>query len=155
MQFASKEDIDAPIAEVFAILSDVESFERSAIRRGIDVMRVDALAATGEGMAWTANFVMRGKPREARVTLAQYDAPNTMHFVTVSQGLEGRLTVDLVALSPRRTRLAVILNLKPSTLPARLLVQSLKLGRSNLSKRFKLKVADYARHLEARGNRTV
>jgi hypothetical protein len=152
MQFSSREDIDAPIGEVFAMLSDVDSFERSAIRRGIDVTRVGDRAAVGEGMAWTARFMMRGKPREAHVTLARFEAPQMMRFDTVSQGLEGHLTVDLVALSPRRTRLGVILNLKPNTLSARLLVQSLKLARGNLSKRFKLKVADYARHLEARGN---
>jgi hypothetical protein len=51
--------------------------------------------------------------------------------------------------------MAVVLNLAPKTLSARLLVQSLKLAKSNLSKRFKQKVADYARQMEDRHNRSA
>ena len=46
--------------------------------------------------------------------------------------------------------MAVALEMSPLNLPARLLVQSLKLAKSTLSKRFKDRVADYARGLEDR-----
>lgn len=153
MQFSSKEDIDAPISEVFAMLSEFEAYERSAIRRGIEVRRVDPSAPIAIGLAWDTRFTLRGKPRDVRLTLVGFEPPNSMRIEADSQGLDGTMTLDLLALSPRRTRMAVVLNLAPKTLSARLLVQSLKLAKSNLTKRFKLKVADHAKNLEDRYGR--
>lgn len=153
MQFSSKEDIEAPISDVFAMLSEFETYERSAIRRGIEVQRVDMDAPIGVGLEWDTRFTMRGKKRNMRLNLARYDAPTLMSCVAASQGLQGELTLELLSLSPRRTRLTVTLDLTPKTLSSRLLVQSLKLAKSNLSKRFKLKVADYAKNMEDRHSR--
>jgi hypothetical protein len=65
------------------------------------------------------------------------------------------MKVELVALSRGRTRLSVELELKPRSISARLLVQSLKLARANLNKKFHLRMADYARELEDRSKRTI
>lgn len=148
MQFSSKEDIEAPIETVFAALSEFEAFERSAIRRGIEVRRANEAAPIGIGMAWEAAFDMRGKPRTLHLKLCEFDAPNGMRFKSESLGLTGTLTIDLVALSPKRTRMATVLNLAPKSLSARLFLQSLKLAKANLTKRFKLKVADFAKGIE-------
>lgn len=153
MQFSSKEDIEAPISDVFAMLSEFESYERSAIRRGIEVQRLDESAPNAAGLIWDARFILRGKPRDVRLNLSSYEPPNSMRIDADSSGLDGILTVELLALSPRRTRMAVILNLAPKTLSARLLVQSLKLAKTNLTKRFKVKVADYAKNMEDRHTR--
>ena len=155
MQFSSKEDIEAPIAEVFALLSEFESFERSAIRRGIEVQRIDAGAAPSEGAAWDTRFDLRGKRREMRVELVRYDPPNAMHYAAVSQGVEAMMTLDLLALSQRRTRVAIVLNLKPKTLAARLMIQSLRLGKATLTKRFKLRIAEFAKSMEERHQKTA
>ncbi len=148
MQFSSKEDIEAPIQEVFAFLSDLESFERSAIRRGVDVQRLDDLQHTAVGMTWQANFSMRGKKRSVKLWLETFDPPLAMTFPYESNGVNGYLGVELIALSRRRTRMSVVLNLKPKTLSARLLVQSLRLAKANLTKRFKLRVAEFAKRVE-------
>lgn len=155
MKFSSKEDIEAPIEQVFSMLSEFETFERSAIRRGAEVQRTDDLTRTGRGMSWHARFMMRGKQRNVNVTLTNYDPPNAMLFETDSPGLDGQMMIDLLALSPRRTRLSVAFEMTPKTLPARLLIQSLKLAKTNLTKRFKLRVADYAKDIEDRARRSA
>lgn len=155
MQFSTKEDIETPIDEVFSLLSDFEGFERLAIRRGIEVRRDRDVTPPGPGMEWSARVLMRGKPRDLRLTLAQYDRPTAMRVDALSQGLDGTLTVDLLSLSKRRTRMAVVLELKPKTLPARLLIQSLRLTKATLTKRFKLKVATFAKSLENRPGSSI
>lgn len=117
MKFSSNEDIEAPIGNVFAMLSEFETYERSAIRRGIEVQRVGEHGAAKVGMAWDARFSMRGKQKDVKLSLTECDAPNSMRFDAKSQGLEGFLTLDLLALSSGRTRLSVSLNLAPKTLP--------------------------------------
>lgn len=155
MRFSSKEDIEAPISDVFAMLSEFETYERSAIRRGVELRRLDEAAPTVAGLAWEAAFTWRGRARNMRLDLVTYDPPNAMWFEAESEGLDGAMTLDLLALSPRRTRLAVALILSPKTLSSRLLVQSLKLAKTNLTRRFKLKVADYAKGMEERHRRTA
>ena len=155
MDFTSKEDIDSPIADVFEALSDFESFERSAIRRGIDVQRIGDISTPENGLAWDAKFSFRGKARELRITLKSYDPVTRILLSGDSRGLNGETAIELLALSPRRTRMSVQLKLAPTTLTGRLLVQSLKLARSNLTRRFKLRLADYARITEERLNRSA
>lgn len=154
MKFSSKEDIEAPIDRVFAALSQFESYERSAMRRGIAVQRVDPSAPVDVGLAWDVQFKMRGKQRDARLELVQFDHPVAMQVTSRTQGIDAVLQLDLLALSQTRTRMSVSLELTPTTLSARLFVQSLKLAKTNLTKRFKLKVADYAKDMEDRFART-
>jgi len=153
MQIASKEDIEAPIEDVFAMLSEFESFERSAIRRGIEVQRMSEDAAPRKGLSWAVRFSWRGKTRDMHLELAEYDRPTGMRFEGVSPTMNGTLVLDLLPLSQRRTRMAVVLNLKPRTLAARLMIQSARLAKANLTRRFKLKVAEYAKSMEDRHQR--
>jgi hypothetical protein len=155
MQFSSKEDIEAPIDGVFREITDFQSFERSALRRGAEVQRTDALGAPAVGMSWHARFMLRGRKREMDIELVEYDPPNGIGLEARSPAILGRMRVDLVALSRGRTRLSVDLVLEPRSISGRLMVQSLKLARANLTKRFRLRVADYAVDLEERFKRNV
>ena len=76
-----------------------------------------------------------------------------MFFESKSDGLITTLELELVALSTNRTRISVTFEIKPLTLPARLFVQSMKLAKTNLSNRFKQRVAEYARDIEDRVSR--
>jgi len=148
MKFSTREDVEVPIDVVFQALSDFDGFERRALRRGADVERTDTLQANGVGMEWKVGFKFRGRDRTLLPKVTQYDPPNSMEVVSTSGGLEVVLGVELVDLSPARTRMSVGLEMKPNTLSARLLVQSMKLAKANLTKRFKVAVADYAETIE-------
>ncbi|MBY6002738.1 SRPBCC family protein [Salipiger bermudensis] len=151
MEFTTREDIEAPLEQVFAQLTNFEQIERQIMRRGIDVQRTsEGGAGTPRGMSWQASFAFRGKSRTVDVTLAEYDAPNAITYHAVSGGLETVTKVDFVALSRSRTRVGMSVELQPKTLSARLMVQSLKLGKSNLEKRFRVKMAEFAKELEDR-----
>ncbi|WGW05531.1 SRPBCC family protein [Tropicibacter oceani] len=149
MQLTASEDIEAPLERVFAELSDFEAIERQALRRGVAVKRTgDSGGSPAAGMGWTTGFAFRGKTREAQITLSDYTAPEQMVFDTVSGGLEAATRIEVVALSRSRTRINVTTELKPKTLSARLLVQSLKLAKGGIDKRFRKKMAGYAKDLE-------
>lgn len=150
MQLTAKEDIEGPIDRVFAMLSDFESYERAAMRRGAEASRTDSLRAPGVGMSWQARFRLRGRERDVALKLAAMDTPNGLQVDFASQGLEGEMVIDLLAMSRARTRMTMAIELRPKTLSARLMVQSLKLARTNLTKRFALRVADFAKDLEDR-----
>ncbi|MEO1778119.1 MAG: SRPBCC family protein [Pseudomonadota bacterium] len=155
MKFSARDDIEAPIEDVFAALSDFEAFERQAMRRGAEVQRVDDSLQPTVGAAWRVAFTLRGRRRDMNLQLVRYEAPSEMVFTATSQGMDATFTIELMALSRARTRMAVALELKPLNLASRLLVQSLKLAKSNLNQRFKQRVADYAKTLEERLKRSA
>lgn len=149
MKFSAREDIDAPIDHVWQQVNDFGAFERQAMRRGADVRRVDS-GPVGVGSAWDLAFSFRGKDRKMKAVVATMDAPNALKFDAVASGIDTVVTVDLVPLSPQRTRFAVAIELSAKSLSARLLLQSLKLAKANLTNRFKKRVADYAEEVERR-----
>ena len=150
MQVTATEDIAAPIEHVFAELTNFTALERQALRRGIDVRRKFKGAMPDIGEGWDARFRFRGKEREAQVRLDVWDAPHGLGFKGGSGGLDTVTQIDLVPLSPTRTRVNVVFKMIPNTLSARLLVQSFKLARSNINRRFKKRMSGYARDIESK-----
>ncbi|WP_176250780.1 MULTISPECIES: SRPBCC family protein [unclassified Sulfitobacter] len=150
MKFSTKEDIEAPIDAVFGMLCEFDTFERAAMRRGAEVHRVDKMTAPGNGMKWEAAFDMRGKRREIEVEMVTFEQPTQMRLESKSPGLLGDMYFELLALSRSRTRIVSTLEIKPKTLSARLLVQSLKLAKTSLTKKYKERVNEYAKDMEER-----
>ena len=148
MKFSTREDIEAPIGAVFASVTDFDGFERQALRRGAEVARQDVYGKQGLGSEWHLKFRFRGKMRDVAARMIAFEAPNGFRAETESGGIEGLVTMDLVALSPRRTRMQVAVDLKPRSLSARLLIQSLKFAKANLSKRFSNRVWKFAQDIE-------
>jgi hypothetical protein len=150
MNFSAKEDIETPIDFVFEQITDFPAFERSALRRGAEVQRMDNLKTAGPGMKWDATFTYRGREREVKLELLSMDRPNGIVVGSRSNMMGGQLVVDLVALSRGCTRMSVDLEITPKSLSARLLIQSLKLAKSKLNERFRKRVANHAAEIEER-----
>ncbi len=155
MELSSKEDVDAPLSEVFEAISDFASFERSAIRRGVDVQRLSDDITPQIGLAWDIRTDFRGKPREMRLQVSSYEPTTKIGLDGDSAALQGSGQIELLALSPQRTRISVTVKIKAKTLSGRLLLQSLKLARSKVNRRFKHRVAEFASLTEERLNRSA
>lgn len=150
MKLVTREDIEAPLDQVFAAFADTETWERAALRRGAEVTRVDRLAAFGPGMAWAVAFDHRGKPRRVTVKLTEAAAPNALGFAFSAPSVEGTVGLDFVELGPRRTRVAITTEIKPRTLAARLVMQSLKLARGKVDQKYATRLAQICAEIEDR-----
>ena len=155
MKFSKRQDIEAPIDYVFDQASDFAGFEKQAMRRGIEIARADGLTVTSAGMRWDAVFAFRGKPRKMKAELATYDAPNAFLIHSHSAGVDAALSVDFMALSRSKTRITVGLELRPTNLSARLLIQSLKFAKANLYSRFEARVEKFGKTIEDSYNRSI
>lgn len=150
MRFAATEEIDAPIGDVFAQLSDVERFERMAVQRGAELTRTSPPEVSGLGMTWDLTFELQGHRREMALEMIRFEAPHRMEMAAQSANLACAFVVELSELSPERTRAEVTLDLEAQSLSARLFVKSLSLAKGTLTKRFASRVAETARELEER-----
>lgn len=150
MKFATKKDIEAPIDQVWAAMADFEAWERAAMRRGVEVARTDTLSAPALGMSWLARFVYRSKDRSVDLKLVEMAAPTQLGFSGISAALEFEAKVELMEMSAKRTRIHVAVEVKPRTLGARLFLQSLRLARGKVDRKFDLRVGQLATDLEQR-----
>ncbi|GGE09384.1 Polyketide cyclase / dehydrase and lipid transport [Gemmobacter megaterium] len=146
MKFNAREDIEAPISKVWAVATDFDSFELAALRRGVDVIRQTGSAVP----AWQATFTFKGKPRTLALRQERAEAPGLLVFHGEGRLVSGTMTVELVELGPRRTRMTVTTELRPLTLAARLFLQSVKLARGRAVRRYQQGVARLATMIEAR-----
>ena len=150
MRFNAKQDIEAPLEFVQQSLSDFEAWERAAIRRGVDVSRTDKLRQSGPGMSWLSHFSYRGKQRTVTIELTGLDPVGHLAFSGSSASVGAEVAIDLLEMAARRTRLQILMEVKPKTLGARLFLQSLRLARARVDKSFDLRIAQLAADIEAK-----
>lgn len=150
MKIKTHEDIEATIEQVFEAVTDFEGFELAALRRGAEVRRTDSMPQPGQGMGWEAKFPYRGRQRVADIKVEQFDRPNQLRVWSKIAGLNADVDIELMALSRTRTRMSLSVDMRPKTIPARLLIQSLKLARTTMLRRFRKRVLEYATSIEAR-----
>ena len=154
MKFSTREDIEAPSAYVFERVADFQAYERRALRQGAEVAcRTGGPAQVGT--VWDVRFSFRGRSRHIVAELTSLEPPSEMAVCSTSDGLVVVTEIDLIALSQSRTRVIVSITVTAKTLTARLLLQSLKLAKTKLTKRFKARVLDYAEDIEDRYRRDV
>ena len=148
MKFSTKEDMEMPIADAFALFSDFDQFERSALRRGVDVKRTDSLFKRSVGMKWASSFKFRGKQRNVVAELIGYTPPESYEIELQSNDLAGYGTLELMALSKSRTRATMTIEMKAKSLSGRLMIQTMRFGKSRLDKRFHKKAAEFVKVIE-------
>lgn len=150
MKLSSRQDIEAPIAFVFEALNDFPAWERAALRRGAEISRTDKLQGKRPGLSWMVKFAYRGKERRLALQLTEFAPPSMMGFAGTGASLEGQAAIDLMALATRQTRLSVNLEVRPRTIGARLLLQSLRFGKARLNRRFADRVGQFCTEIETR-----
>ena len=150
MQLNAREDIEAPIDDVFRAVTDFDRFERVLLRRGAEIVRVDDLAAPGPGMRWTIGFDMRGKRRKADLEVTEFGAPERLCAVGRGPGFTVHMEVQLIALSRHRTRLETRTTLEASSFSGKMLLQPMRLARGKILKRYRRATADFAARIEDR-----
>ncbi len=153
MKFGTRTDIEAPQAFVFASLADFAAWERSGLRRGVELERTDRMRQPGQGMGWKASFPFRGRRRTMTIRVEELVEPRSLGFSGAGASVDGRLQADLIPMGPRRTRLTVQLEVKPRTLAARLYLQTLRLGRKRLEAKFADRIAHIALEIGERFRR--
>ncbi|QDC08260.1 SRPBCC family protein [Oceanicola sp. D3] len=155
MNFTGKEDIEKPIGEVFAAVTDHDGFEKQVMRRGYEVARTDTLAEPGVGMAWKMRFPIRGQMRDLTAKVSSYEAPEHVALDITIGGLDTVVKIDLIELSKMRTRMNLDIELKPRTITSRVLVQSLRLRRASLTQQLRRRMGDFAVQVENRPSKTA
>lgn len=150
MKLSGRTDIGASLDAAFAFLTDFDGWERAALRRGADVTRTDKLKKPGPGMTWHVRFAWRGRERELQIKIVALDPAGQLTIAFDGPSVEGRLNAELVSMAVKRTRLLMQLEAKPRTLTARLFIQSLKLAKTRVQKRYDGRLAQIAADIEAR-----
>ncbi len=149
MKFSTREDIEAPAEEVFRAISDFRRFERLALRHGIEVQRAGRMLPDGtRRLAWQVDYPFRGRRRSLAVELAECEAPERLVFTGRSEAIRSELAIVITALPRERCRMGVQLDMRPRSIPARLFIQSLKLIKPRLTRRFRRRVRRFVRNLE-------
>jgi len=87
--------------------------------------------------------------------MVTFDRPSDIVLESTSPGLLGQMTFELMALSRSSTRILVEMEVKPLNLSARLMVQSMKLAKASLTKKYKLRISEYAKGMEERHKRSA
>jgi uncharacterized membrane protein len=149
MKLSNRQDIEAPIDSVYAVASDFAAIERMMAKRGVAVEPDPVSPASGPGKRWAARAKWRGREHLIRSELVSVEKGQGYAIESVSGGVVCMTVVDLVALSKTQTRLFVSMELRPTTLSARLLLQSLRLAKGRLTGRLKTRMADFAHRIEA------
>ncbi len=155
MKLSSRQDIDAPAAFVFAALADFDAWERAAMRRGADVQRTENVNRDASGQSWLIKFAYRGKVRRIVLQQTAMQPPTSLQFAGNGASLDGVAAIDLMQLAPRRTRLSVTLDLRPRTIGARILMQSLRLAKARLNRRFSDRVVQICAEIESRYRKSL
>lgn len=142
MILSAQDDISAPIEDVFAVYSDFEGLEAAARRHGIEIARTGS-----DPLAWRAHVDIRGRRTAVDIVLGRCERPRRIDIAASSSRLTGDLAVEFTALARGRTRVQATVTIEAHSIPAGMLLQTLKLGHKQLQARFAARMTAFAVHV--------
>ncbi len=148
MKFSATQEVALPADAVFARITDFGVFEEAAERRGVLAVRLDGRGPVRVGSGWSVDFSYRGKTRNLQMEVAELDAPTQMAFDGRGGGFEIGFLARVEGRGPKLSFLTMETDLRPRTLGARLLLNSMRFGRRALMRRYERRVAELARGIE-------
>lgn len=148
MKLTAKADLEAPIGFVFASVSDFTAWEREAIRKGAEIERPVDAPLSGKGAIWRVRGMFRGKQRKLVIRLEGVEPDQALRFNFDSPSATGTSAIELTPLSPRRTRIRLVLDVQPKTLAARLFINTLRLARRRVQARYDKRAEQLAARVE-------
>ncbi|WP_347266385.1 hypothetical protein [Paracoccus sp. (in: a-proteobacteria)] len=151
MKFSTRQDIGLPASELFQAITRFRDLERMLQRRRATVRRQDAMAPPDVGASWMIGFRWRGRDRELDMALSRLEAPEVMAFEGGSDQFGIALRMTVVALTPRKSRLICETEVVPRGVAARLILQTARLGKGQLDRKYAHQVADLLDKLTATG----
>lgn len=153
MKLTAKTDLEVPAAAVFATLIDHPAWEREAIRNGVEVERPADSPAMGVGAEWRIRGHFRGKARKVQVRIDDMTPDQRLVLGIDSPSVEGTTRLEILVLSPRRSRLRVDLEVKPKTLAARLFINTMRLAKGRVQARFENRLGQLGARIKERYDR--
>ncbi|AGT09256.1 SRPBCC family protein [Paracoccus aminophilus] len=142
MKFSTRQDTDLASEQLFDFLADFDRLERLMTRRGVVVRRIDPRSEPGVGRGWELSFDWRGKRRNMRLDVVRFDRPELIAIEGQSELFEISIDMAIVALTPTKSRLNMQIDVRPRSMRARLLLQTAKLGKGQLDRKFDLRIAE-------------
>ncbi len=147
MNFESKQDINAPATHVFKQLADFDFYESYAMRVGAQVERRDNFTQPQPGICWNIKGHFRGKDRDMELTLDSYTPTDTLSYICKTQSLNAVVKFDVIPLSHTETRLKAVVEVQAKGLSARVALQSAKLAKKTLDRKFDARMRDFANNI--------
>ena len=163
MKFATRQDCELPAEDLFAAISDFPLAERMLVNHGTPLLsqgrplfgtepvrplfgpgsEAPPVPEPGAGMAWQIGFDLRDKRRDVRLSVVRFDRPENIVMEGVSDMFDLTIEMTVIALTRAKSRLIFEVDARPRNMRARLLLQTAKLGKSQLDRQFASRIADY------------
>ncbi|WP_111557683.1 SRPBCC family protein [Paracoccus sediminilitoris] len=150
MKFSTRIDTDLPAEKLFEAIGDFDALERMLIGKGASVSRIDPKQEPGITMGWNVGFDWRGRRRDLRLAVTRFDRPEQITMVGRSDALDLLVNATVVALSRVKSRLIFETEVKPRNMKARLMLQTAKLGKGQMDRRFQRRVGAFVTQMSGR-----
>ncbi|SIS85334.1 SRPBCC family protein [Paracoccus saliphilus] len=151
MKFSTRIDAEMSAPQLFDKVNDFNRLEQLLIQRGASVSRIDPADEPGTGMGWNIAFDWRGRERTLRLEVVRYDRPERVIMTGLSEALELSIDSTVIALSQTRSRLVYETDIRPRNMRARLMLQTAKLGKARLDRRFETRIKELVGELGGLG----